>query len=81
MEPEETPRKDIRVEDIMRPAVTVSPDVPAREALRLLRENNVPGIPVVDESGKLEGFVTDGHLLESALPRYMKMMETISFVP
>ena len=81
MEPEQTPRKDIRVEDVMHPAVTVSPDAPSREALRLLRENNVPGIPVVNESGKLEGFVTDGHLLESALPRYMKMMESLSFVP
>jgi CBS domain-containing protein len=81
MEPDETPRRDLRVENIMRPAVTVSPDAPAREALRLLQENNVPGIPVVDDVGKLEGFITDGHLLESAMPRYMKMMESLSFVP
>ena len=81
MEPEQTPRRDIKIENVMQPAVTVSPDAPAREALRLLRENNVPGIPVVDDDGKLEGFITDGHLLESAMPRYMKMMESMSFVP
>ena len=65
----------------MRPAVSVTPDTPAREVLKILRDNNVPGVPVVNESGKLEGFVTDGHLMESALPHYMKMMGNLSFVP
>ncbi len=65
----------------MRPAVSVTPGTPAREVLKILRDNNVPGVPVVDENGKLEGFVTDGHLMDSALPRYMKMMGNLSFVP
>ena len=65
----------------MRPAVSVTPETPAREVLKILRDNNVPGVPVVDENGKLEGFVTDGHLMDSALPRYMKMMGNLSFVP
>jgi len=75
------PRRNIRVEDVMRPAVSVTPDTPAREVLKILRENNVPGVPVIGEDGKLEGFVTDGHLMDSALPRYMKMMGNLSFVP
>jgi CBS domain-containing protein len=78
---EETPRGDIQVEKIMRPAVCVGPDAPAREALKIMRDNNVPGVPVVGADGKLEGFVTDGHLLESALPQYMKLMDSLSFVP
>ena len=65
----------------MRPVVSVRPETPAREVLKILRDNNVPGVPVVNESGELEGFVTDGHLMESALPRYMKMMGNLSFVP
>ena len=65
----------------MRPAVSVTPETPAREVLKILRDNNVPGLPVVGEDGKLEGFVTDGHLMDSALPRYMKMMGNLSFVP
>lgn len=65
----------------MRPAVSVRPETPAREVLKILRDNNVPGVPVVNEEGELEGFVTDGHLMESALPRYMKMMGNLSFVP
>ena len=65
----------------MRPVVSVRPETTAREVLKILRENNVPGVPVVNEEGELEGFVTDGHLMESALPRYMKMMGNLSFVP
>jgi CBS domain-containing protein len=78
---EQEPRRNIRVEDVMRPAVSVTPETPAREVLKILRDNNVPGVPVVNESGRLEGFVTDGHLMDSALPRYMKMMGNLSFVP
>ncbi|MDP9475357.1 MAG: CBS domain-containing protein, partial [Actinomycetota bacterium] len=57
------------------------PDTTAREVLKILRDNTVPGVPVVGGDGKLEGFVTDGHLMGSALPRYMKMMGNLSFVP
>ena len=72
--------QDIKLEEIMRPAVTITPDVSEREALKLLLENNVPGVPVVDEEGLLVGFVTDGHLLASALPEYLKVMADVSFV-
>ncbi len=81
MSGEERPRRDIQVENLMHPAVSVSPDAPAREALKIMRDNNVPGVPVVGPDGELEGFITDGHLLESALPQYMKLMENMSFIP
>ena len=64
----------------MQPAVSVTPDATEREALKVLLENNVPGVPVVDGEGCLVGFVTDGHLLASALPKYLAIMEDISFV-
>jgi CBS domain-containing protein len=78
---EKKPSRNIRIEDVMRPAVSVRPETTAREVLKILRDNNVPGVPVVNESGELEGFVSDGHLMDSALPRYMKMMGNLSFVP
>ena len=81
MSPDEALRKDIRLEEVMKPAVSVPLDAPAREALKIMRENNVPGVPVVGEDGKLEGFITDGHLMASALPRYMQLMDNLSFVP
>ena len=76
----ETPRQDIKLEEIMHPAVTVAPDASEREALKVLLENNVPGLPVVDEEGLLVGFVTDGHLLASAVPKYLATIEDVSFV-
>ena len=76
---EETDR-DIKLEEIMHPAVSVTPDTSEREVLRVLLENNVPGVPVVDEAGSLVGFVSDGHLLASALPEYLKVMADVSFV-
>jgi CBS domain-containing protein len=72
--------RDIRLEEIMRPAVTITPDTTESEALKVLLENEIPGVPVVDEEGLLVGFVNDGHLLDSAIPDYLKIMEDVSFV-
>jgi CBS domain-containing protein len=70
----------VRLEDVMRPAVSVTPDTRTRAVLKILAENNIPGVPVVDTEGCLIGFVSDGHLLASALPKYMADMEDLSFV-
>jgi len=72
--------RDIKLEEIMHPAISVTPDTSERAVLKVLLENNVPGVPVVDEEGILVGFVTDGHLLASALPEYLKVMADVSFV-
>jgi CBS domain-containing protein len=81
---EEAPRRetgrDIKLEEIMHPAVCVTPGLSEREALRILLENRLPGVPVVDEEGRLVGFVSDGHLLASALPEYLKVMADVSFI-
>jgi len=74
------PRRKVRLEDIMRPAVGVSPDTPARAALKILSENKMAGVPVIDADGYLVGFVSDGHLLASALPKYLAAMEDLSFI-
>jgi CBS domain-containing protein len=58
--------------------VSLGLEAPAREALKLMCEDNVPGVPVVDEDGALEGFVTVGYLIASALPRYMRLMDNLS---
>lgn len=80
MDGEETTHHDIRLRDLMHPAVSVTPDTPARDALKLMLTSNVPGIPVVEKDGALVGFITDGNLLASALPKYLTFMEDLSFV-
>lgn len=77
---EQAPGRDIKLEEIMRPPVSVSPDAPAREALKIMREHGLLGVPVVSEDGKLEGFVNDGHLLDSAMPQYMRMVGELGFI-
>jgi CBS domain-containing protein len=79
VDPQGIPR-NVRLEDIMRPPVHVTPDTAARVALKILVDNKMPGVPVVDKEGYLVGFVSDGHLLASALPKYMADMEDLSFV-
>ena len=80
MEPKRIPRRRVRLEDIMRPAASVTPDTPARAVLKILSENRMAGVPVVNADGHLVGFVSDGHLLASALPKYVAEMEDLSFI-
>ena len=72
--------RDIKLEEIMQPVKTVTPNTTERETLGILLESRTPGVPVVDEEGLLVGFVTDGHLLTSALPAYLKIINDVSFV-
>ena len=67
----------VALEDIMRPPKRVTPDTPARTVLKVLSENRMP---VVDAKGYLVGFVSDGHLLGSALPKYLAVMKDLSFI-
>src|SRR5512136_1716877 len=45
------------------PAVTVAPDLPFQEALKLMQENRLRRLPVVDKKGKLIGIVSERDLL------------------
>jgi acetoin utilization protein AcuB len=45
------------------PAVTVAPDLPFQEALKLIQESRLRRLPVVDKNGKLIGIVSERDLL------------------
>lgn len=50
--------------DVMtREIITVAPGAPIREAIRLMLDNNISGLPVVDSAGKVQGILTEGDLL------------------
>jgi CBS domain-containing protein len=42
---------------------TVAPDTPVEDVVRLLRENELPGVPVVDADGGCVGIVTEADLV------------------
>src|SRR4030095_8817149 len=44
-------------------AITVEPDASVTRAVRLMLENKISGLPVVDDKGELVGMVTEGDFL------------------
>jgi len=54
----------LRARDVMTtPVYTVRPETPVPEVARLLVERHISGAPVVDETGRLVGIVTEADLL------------------
>jgi len=48
--------------------ITVKTDQEVGEAMAVLKKNDIDAVPVVDESGRLEGIVTTRTLLKNRLP-------------
>ena len=54
----------MKAKDVMTPHVlSVAPDASISAAARLMLQNRISGLPVVDGSGKLVGMVTEGDFL------------------
>jgi CBS domain-containing protein len=75
------------VADIMdRDPVTVSPDDDVEAVIRLLREHELPGVPVVNEGGRCVGIVTESDLVlrdEDAdlhLPHHIDLLGGVIFL-
>src|SRR5437763_14438032 len=57
----------MKAKDVMTPDVlTVDPDASVLEAIRLMLQRRISGLPVVDASGALGGMVTEGDFLRRA---------------
>lgn len=54
----------MKASDVMtRNVITVPCGAPLLSAIRLMLDNNISGLPVVDAAGKVEGILTEGDLL------------------
>jgi CBS domain-containing protein len=54
----------MKVRDIMSPRViSIAPDASILDAIRLMLQNHISGLPVIDASGALVGVVTEGDFL------------------
>ena len=47
------------------PALTITPDTPFQDALKLMHERKIRRLPVVDRNGKLVGIVSERDLLHA----------------
>lgn len=75
------------VADIMdREPVTVSPDATIEEVVRTLKQNELPGVPVVNEGGRCVGIVTEADLVlgdeegDLHIPHYVELMGGVVFL-
>jgi len=59
------------VEDIMvREIFTVGPETPIREIARVLVDNKISGVPVVDQDGTMVGIISEKTILHKLHPGY-----------
>jgi CBS domain-containing protein len=69
-----------------RDVVTASPDDDVETVVRLLREHEVPGVPVVNDAGRCVGIVTEADLVISEeeadlhLPHYIDLLGGVVFL-
>jgi CBS domain-containing protein len=57
----------MKAKDVMtRHVITIAPDASILEALRLMLQHGISGLPVVDKNGALVGIVTEGDFLRRA---------------
>jgi CBS domain-containing protein len=57
----------MKAKDVMTsPVMTIEPDVDVLQAVRVMLQRRVSGLPVVDKNGRLVGVVTEGDFLRRA---------------
>lgn len=57
----------MKVKDVMTsPVVSIEPDSTVPQAVRIMLQRHISGLPVVDKAGRLVGIVTEGDLLRRA---------------
>ena len=72
----------MKVSEIMtRDLTSVESDIPVRELIFILDNAEMPNVPVVDDDGRLTGFISEKDLIRAALPGYFEMLHSASFIP
>jgi len=70
MKVKETMTKDVR---------SLFPQTTAREALKLLFQMQISGLPVIDEKGNIVGMFTEKDVLRKILPSYVERVGRFSY--
>ena len=71
----------MKVKDIMTTkVVSVTPSTGIRKIYKIFCDNNVGGVPVVDNENKVIGIVTKTELLDALIPDYFEMIGDFLFI-
>ena len=66
------------------PPLTVTPQTPLSEAIQLLAQQKITGLPVVDEQGQLVGVIADTDLMWQETgaepPPYIVFLDSVIFL-
>ncbi|MEA5516106.1 CBS domain-containing protein [Nodularia sp. UHCC 0506] len=73
------------VTDVMsRDPIVVRPETPLKEAIQILAEKRISGIPVVDDGGKLVGIISETDLMwqETGVtpPAYIMFLDSVIYL-
>ncbi|HIK29612.1 MAG: CBS domain-containing protein [Oscillatoriaceae bacterium SKW80] len=73
------------VADVMsRDPITVKPETPLQEAIKILAERRIGGLPVVNDSGKLVGIISESDLMWRETgptpPPYIMLLDSVIFL-
>jgi CBS domain-containing protein len=74
----------MQISEIMSsPAITVSTETRIGEVARLMRENDISGMPVVDERNRLLGVITEHDLIQRHAPVHQPRYITVlsAYIP
>ena len=74
-------KQTIVARDIMKTdVICLSPSQTLKEVIDLFFEKNVSGVPVLNDDGTVAGIVTEKDVINIGVPKYMSMMDNISFL-
>ncbi|MGC9530152.1 MAG: HPP family protein [Candidatus Bipolaricaulaceae bacterium] len=72
----------MKAREIMRRDLTaVEPETPVSEVIYLMEQSGLASLPVLDDEGKLVGLVSERDIIRAALPGYLEMLHSASFLP
>ncbi|MFO7929064.1 MAG: CBS domain-containing protein [Candidatus Humimicrobiaceae bacterium] len=76
---------ELVAKDIMnKNVITISKNASIKELSDLLLDNNISGVPVLDEQGNMIGIVTEGDIIvqdtDLHFPRYFKLLDSIIYL-
>ncbi|MBF2035003.1 MAG: CBS domain-containing protein [Leptolyngbyaceae cyanobacterium T60_A2020_046] len=73
------------VADVMtRDPITIHPEASLQDAIHLLAEHRISGLPVVDDAGELVGILSESDLMWQAtgapLPAYIMLLDSVIYL-